>query len=195
MKFRNKYERVTAFAESGSPIRTVKEAVYDKNKNITVKPKGEENFYAYINSFADSVDINVLLARFKAGDKEALLQRAGAYIDISSMPANINDFIELSRNAENLFSSLPVEVKEKFNNNVMEFISTVGDPEWIEKMKTSPDAIQKQIVVDSKNAAKIHKEAAKPVLDRVVPLENPGISLEDPVPTTPVINPLTGNEV
>lgn len=197
MKFRNKYDRLVVKAESGSPIRIVKEAVYDRNKNITVKPKGEENFYAYINSFSDSVDINVLLARFKAGDKEALLQRAGAYIDISSMPANINEFIELSRNAENLFSTLPVEVKEKFNNNVVEFVSTVGDPDWIEKMKTSPDEIQKRIVVDSKKTAKLNKEAAKVVLDRVVPIENPAVDLSTQVIDTPMVktNPLTGNEV
>ena len=194
--FRTKYQRVQVNAETGSPIRVVREAVYDKRKNITVVEKGKENLYAYINSFADSVDINVLLARYRNGEKDALLQRAGAYIDISSMPANINEFIELSRSAENLFNTLPVETKEKFNNNVMEFISTVGDPEWIEKMSESPADIAKNIVVSSKQRADINKEMSKPELNRVVPLENPGINLQDPdVTTQPIVNPLTGNEV
>ena len=194
--FRTKYQRVQVNAETGSPIRVVREAVYDKRKNITVVEKGKENLYAYINSFADSVDINVLLARYRNGEKDALLQRAGAYIDISSMPANINEFIELSRSAENLFNTLPVETKEKFNNNVMEFISTVGDPEWIEKMSESPADIAKNIVVSSKQRADINKEMSKPELNRVVPLENPGINLQDPdVTKQPIVNPLTGNEV
>lgn len=194
--FRTKYQRVVTVSEPGSPIRTVREAVYDKRKNITVVEKGKENFYAYINSFADSCDINVLLARYRNGEKDALLQRAGAYIDISSMPANINEFIDLSRSAENLFNTLPVETKEKFNNNVMEFISTVGDPEWIEKMKDSPADIAKNIVVDSKRRSNIHKENAVPDLQRVVPLENPAVDVKEPVVSTqPVVNPLTGNEV
>lgn len=193
--FRTKYQRVQVNAETGSPIRVVREAVYDKRKNITVVEKGKENLYAYINSFADSVDINVLLARYRNGEKDALLQRAGAYIDISSMPTNINEFIDLSRSAQNLFDTLPIETKEKFNNNVMEFISTVGDPEWIEKMNESPSEIAKNIVVGSKQTADLNKELAKPELNRVVPLENPGIDVPDVTITDPVINPLTGNEV
>ena len=193
--FRTKYQRVQVNAVTGSPIRVVREAVYDKRKNITVVEKGKENLYAYINSFADSVDINVLLARYRNGEKDALLQRAGAYIDISSMPANINEFIDLSRSAQNLFNSLPVETKEKFNNNVMEFISTVGDPEWIEKMNESPSDIAKNIVVGSKQTADLNKELAKPELNRVVAMENPAVDVPDVKIYDPIINPLTGNEV
>lgn len=188
MKFRNKYERREVISQAGDPVKIQYAGEYDKNKNLVVVPKGKINLRSYINSFADSVDIHVLLARFQNGDKEALLQRAGAYIDISALPTNINEFIELSRNAENLFSTLPVEVKEKFNNNVVEFISTVGDPEWIKKMSTS-EAAEKVIVSD----------AAKEVKKKN--LKNAKVTYGDE-PVVPVdagsnvkVNPLTGNEV
>ena len=106
MKFRTQYERKEVFTDPGSPIRKIRAAEYDKQKNIEVVDKGEEDLYAYINSFADSVDIHVLLARFMNGDKESLLQRAGAYIDVSSVPTNINDFIDLAKNAESVFSPI-----------------------------------------------------------------------------------------
>ena len=101
MEFRTQFDKRPRYnCEPGSPIKDILAGEYNKQKQLVVVKKGEENLYAYINSFADSVDINVLLARFANGDKEALLQRAGAYIDISSLPTNINDFIELSRNPD-----------------------------------------------------------------------------------------------
>lgn len=192
MKFRTKYDRVVRETDPGDPIQIVRAGEYDKAHVIKVVEKGKKDLYAYINSFADSVDIHVLLNRFKNGDKESLLQRAGAYIDISSLPTNINEFIELSRNAESLFNSLPVEVKESFNNNVVEFISTIGDPEWNEKMAKSPALLQQEASEKAKMSKKAHQEAIK--MNNVVY----GDQTIEPVPdvkTQPVINPLTGNEV
>ena len=179
MKFRTKYDRNAVFAEPGSPVRTVYGAKYDNKHNLVVEKKAEENFYAYINSFADSVDINVLVTRFTNGDREALLQRAGAYIDVSSMPTNLNDFISLSQSATALFDTLPVEVKSKFDNNVMEFVSMVGTKEWNDIMDTSQAAERKKVSDKKKEAAEIMQQSIKP---NSVYGDQPA----DPVPTTPV---------
>lgn len=192
MNFRTKYERVVKETDAGSPFKIVRAGEYDKNHQIKVVEKGKENFYGYINSFADSVDIHVLLNRFKNGDKESLLQRAGAYIDISALPTNINEFIELSRNAESLFNSLPVEVKESFNNNVVEFISTIGDDSWNEKMRKSPALLQKEISDKSRDAKKAHLDSIK--MNNSV-YGDQIINTAPDAENQPVINPLTGNEV
>ena len=192
MEFRTKYERKIVKTNPGDPIQIVKAGEYDKNHTIKVVPKGKKDLYAYINSFADSVNIHVLLARFKNGDTESLMQRAGAYIDISALPTNINEFIELSRNAETLFNSLPVEVKESFNNNVVEFISTIGDDSWKEKMAKSPALLKEEANENFKKAAEAHKKAIQGNTvygDQVITEPVPDVS------TQPVINPLTGNEV
>lgn len=161
MLFRTKYERNRVISNPGSPIKKVYGAKYDAKHNLVVEPKGEENLYAFINSFADSVDLNVLVTRFVNGDREALLQRAGAYIDVSSMPTNLNDFINLSQSATALFDTLPVEVKQKFDNNVMEFVSMVGSKEWNEIMNTSQAAERKEISNQKKAATKKNKESVK----------------------------------
>lgn len=177
MAFRTKYDRKPINTNPGNGIRTVYGSKLDSKKNIVIEKKGEENLYAYINSFADSVDINVLLARFANGDREALLQRAGAYIDVASMPTNINDFIEYSRSAQALYDTLPAAVKEKFGNNVMQFISSVNDKEWNEIMNTSKAQINKEISDESRDAKKAYEAAIKPIT------ENPGsnIPVEPPV--------------
>ena len=192
MTFRTQYERKRIETNPGSPIRIVYGSELDKNKNIKVTEKGKEDFYAYINSFSDSVNIHVLLARFMNGDKESLLQRAGAYIDISSVPTNINDFMDLAQNAKNLFETLPIETKQAFNNNIMEFMSTIGDKEWIEKMNTSQAEIKKKQSDSFREVTKAHQNAIKPnsVYGDQIVEEQP----EVPSPT-PDINPLTGNEV
>lgn len=184
--FRNKYERKEVISNPGDPIKIVYEAEYDRHKNIVVKEKGKENLYAKINSFADSVDINVLISRFTHGDKEALLQRAGAYLDLSAMPTNINEFMDLSIQAENLFDKLPVQTKEKFGNNVQQFISTIGDPDWMEKMQGSADSLMREESNKSIKAAKTHKENVKKIENTVY-----GAQTEE----NPSVNPITGNEV
>lgn len=192
MKFRTKYDRIIKESEPGSGIRIVREGVL-KNNVITVVDKGNEDLYSYINSFADSVNIHVLLNRFKNGDTESLMQRAGAYIDISALPTNINEFMQLARNAENLFNSLPIETKNAFNNNVVEFISTIGDDDWKKKMDMSPYDIKYQKDEAFKEATKAHKKAIKNGFDN-------SVYGDDYVPDVPEIeknniNPLTGNEV
>lgn len=162
MKFRTKYERNEVFTDPGDPIRIIYGAKYDKNHNLVVEEKSKENFYAYINSFADSVDINVLVARFINGDREALIQRAGAYIDISDMPTNLNDFIALSQSGNALWNTLDVATKEKFNNNVMEFVSQIGSKEWNEILNTSEAANKKEFSDERKKASKKMKDAIKP---------------------------------
>lgn len=192
MKFRTRYERIEKVSEVGSAIAPVR-AGEIKNNKLVVVDKAEKDLYSYINSHSDSVNIHVLLNRFKNGDTEALMQRAGAYIDISAMPANINEFMELARNAENLFNELPIEVKESFNNNVLEFISTVGDDSWKEKMSKSPAEIYQDINTENKEVAKAHKKAIKQ-FDNTVYGDDYKTEMASTSPT-PSVNPLTGNEV
>lgn len=190
--FRTKYQRIEKVSNPGDPIRIVRAGEIDKKThNLVVVEKGKEDLYAKINSFADSCNIHVLLARFRNGDNESLLQRAGAFIDISAMPANINDFIALSRNAENLFNSLPVSVKESFNNNVVEFISTIGDPEWKEKMSKSEAQILNEQSEEFKSQKKAHTVGAKVQFNNSVYGDQPVDQSE--VETVDVTNPLTGN--
>lgn len=176
--FRTKFEdRKPIYSEAGDPIKIEYGAKYDKKNNLVVEKKGTSNLYAYINSFKDSVDINVLLARFTNGDKEALNQRAANYLDISSVPSNIHEYIDFQRSCENLYNTLPVEIKEKFGNNMLQFMSQVGDPEWNEIMNISQAKIKEDISAESKKVAELNKQLVK---ENIV--ENPGIDVIEKEP-------------
>lgn len=185
-KFRTKYDkRDRVHCDPGHPIKIVYGSELDKEHNIIVQEKGKEDLYAYINSFADSVDINVLLARFTNGDEQALKQRAAAYIDIASLPTNMNDFIAYSRNATSFFDTLPIEVKEKFNNNVLEFISQVGTPEFNEIMSLSANDYQKQTAEESQKRSKKLKDEVNHV-----PTVVPSV-FDEETPETPKTEDIT----
>ena len=173
MEFRTKYKRVENFSKPGTPIRYLYGTKLDKEKNLIIEKKGQENFYSYINSFADSVDINVLLARFSNGDKEALLQRAGHFLDVSQVPTNINEFMDYQRNMQAYFDTLPIQVKKQYDNNVLKFMSQVNEPNWIDILKNSTDDLNKEMANKAKEVSNAHKKNIK--IDEVV--ENPGVDV------------------
>ena len=180
--FRTQYNRERVTSEPGSPIKKQYQARIDKYGNMVVESKGDFNLYAYINSFADSVDINVLLARFANGDKNALIQRAADYLDITNIPSNIADMLNLVNDGKRLFDSLPVEVKKQFDNNFNKFITTADSQEWYEIMIQSPNEIEKNKVLASKEVAEVNKALANGK-----PIENPGINVDVPVVEEPVV--------
>ena len=86
-------------------------------------------------SFRDEVNINNILDKYQAtGQLTHVRQHPGVYGDFS----NINDLqgaIEKVRQAQQLFESLPSEMRKTFNNNASEFIkfsSTASPSELME---------------------------------------------------------------
>lgn len=134
--FRTKYNRLNDIkTEPGSEFRPVFSSKLDKEKNIQVEQKGQENFYDYIQSFAESCDINLIFAKYAAGDKDALNQRVKEYIDITNIPTNINDFVEYTKNSTEVFKTLPIEVQEMFDNNVIKFMEGMEQKDFSAKLE------------------------------------------------------------
>lgn len=150
--FKKKYsgeEHQHYFSDPGSPIRMERAPKLDKYGNMVVVDKGPIDYAAYINSWRDDCDINILMARFTSGDKDALIQRVGAYMDVSKMPDNFNDMMNLTMSAQSVFDSLPTAAKEAFGNNVNNFLSNAGTKEWVELLSKSPDDFRKELVMRS----------------------------------------------
>ena len=63
----------------GSRLHPVFSPVYDHNGVLDLEQTGEENIYDSIQSYAESCDINVLIARYQNGDVSAFSQRQPGY--------------------------------------------------------------------------------------------------------------------
>lgn len=100
-------------------------AHYDEAGRLLVESDGTHDLYADIQSHAESVDINVILARYAAGDSSALEKVQTQYMDVTEMPKTYAEMLNCTIAAEQYFYSLPPEVREQFNNSVTEYLAAV----------------------------------------------------------------------
>lgn len=157
MKFKTKHSYIydddsRVYSESGSPEAIKYSSRYAKDGSIEVYEVGKKNTQEYIESWADSCDLNKMIARYMAGDETALNRVKGEFLDLTSMPTSFADMFNLVRDAEDNFAALPVEVKEKFNNNAVEYYMQYGSDSFVEKiksvMKVSADDVK--VIVEEK---------------------------------------------
>lgn len=196
--FRTKYEldkRTKVETNPGTEIVPIRTSTLDGMHRLVVieKDGNVRNQREYINSFEQETDIHVILNRFANGDKDALLKRAGAYIDITSMPGSLAEFTQLATEAESLFKSIPHEVKEKFNNNPLEFLATFGTDEWIKKMDTSEYAEQNAKADEMVSKSKAARDASMPAYNKNVVYGDQPINTE--IPVEPIKNEESSNKM
>lgn len=175
MEFRTKYNREIRYSNPGERFKIEYGAKLDKYGNRIIEPRGKIDFKAFINSHAKSVDLNLLLAKFVAGDTTALTQRAAQFIDITGIPDNISDFLNIKTQAEKLFDTLPVKIKDAFGNNVNNFLSNYGTKEWYEVMSKSEDQIKREMVQQAKAEVKANVANIKPNPVVTETYSNPGL--------------------
>lgn len=143
------------FSSHGQREKPEFQPVFDKRGIWHLEQTGTSNTYLDIQSHADSVDINVIMARFRAGETDVLQQIQNQYGDVSDMPTNYADIVNAQLKAEVLFKSLSAETREKFNNSVEQFMARVGTREGLEalgyKFDTQPSIEPTTPSVSSEN--------------------------------------------
>ncbi len=150
MKIRNIYERISVKSCAGTPEKVIYGSKVLKNGRIATFEKGKENYYEYIQSFADSVDIEKTIQKFINGDVNALNQRKGEFIDCTQFPTNYAEVLNVINNATNLFNSLPIDDRAKFNFNLNEFIASIGSEKYNQVLGVKPEKALE--IIDSNTA-------------------------------------------
>ena len=113
----DKHERI--FQNSGSPVKVTYAPQYDKNGVLDLVVSGQENLYDYIQSFAESCDIHVLL---------------GFYGYVTDMPKTYAEVLNSVIAGENAFMKLPVEIRAEFNHSFAEWMAAMDQPNFVELM-------------------------------------------------------------
>lgn len=129
----NSHSRV--YQEPGNGDRVLYNSIVQDDGSVELVESGRENLYESIQSHKDSCDIHVLLARFHAGDPEALSRVQGVYGDFTEMPKSYAELLNAVIAGNNMFMSLPVEVREKFDHSPEKFMAAMDDmPSFLEKI-------------------------------------------------------------
>lgn len=130
-----KYANKRFLSNPGSPVHVLYAPKVNADGSIDLVESGYENTYDYIQSFERSTDLSVILTRISAGETQLLYQRPGSFGDFTKMPGTYAEALQLQIDSNNLFKSLPVDVKNKFDNDPSKFFAQSGTKEWFEKIE------------------------------------------------------------
>lgn len=139
-RFRTAYDppRPPIYQPAGSRVKVLYGPIFDKQGRMSLEEIGRENFYDYIQSHADSVDINIILKRFEQGDPSVLTRVQGAYGDFTQLPKTFAEALNTLIAAEQYFNSLPVDVRAQFDHNFNQFIASMDSPDFTQRMGIDP---------------------------------------------------------
>lgn len=136
--FRTRYdENVRYYSNSGSPTehqRKLKVDEYGRKELVIV---GEIDSFGMIQSHKDSVDINLILDRFARGDASVLNKVQGVFGDFTSMPKTLAELSQRVLDAEQLFSNLPLEIREEFGHDPSQFFASIGSEKYNKAIEKS----------------------------------------------------------
>ena len=131
MRFRNMYDTdfKREFTSPGEEEALIYSPSIDNEGRVNLEVTGKRNIPEFIDSFRESCDINNIVARFNAGDVSALSRSQGAFFDATQLPHSYAEMLNTVINAERTFNQLPLEVRERFENSYVKWISMMDDAE------------------------------------------------------------------
>lgn len=88
--------------------------------------------------FADECDINNLMKQYEGHDIGAIMRQVNppSYVDFAEMPQDLLGYMELMKNAEAAFMTLPASVRREFDNSPVAFVDFASDRKNLDQMRT-----------------------------------------------------------
>ena len=113
------------------------EVTYSERRNEQGHPylvkTGVRNTYEERQSMKGEYDIYNMLERYANGDTSVMRNNA-QYIDATEMPSNFHEAYNIMASQREKFDMLPVEIKQKFGNDWVQWAAQSGTNDWLEKM-------------------------------------------------------------
>lgn len=124
MMFRTQYDPHFRFLQpTGNRVHNLRQGRFDDSGIFVLDIAGSEDIYDMIQSHAASVDIHVILDRFRRGDINVLGDASrSVYCDISEMPRDYAQLLNFVIDGERAFMSLPVDERAKFDHSFAKWL-------------------------------------------------------------------------
>lgn len=129
---------------AGSDIHVLYSSKLLPNGEIRLTESGKESISEKINAQKKFTDISYIVNRLAMGDTSVL--RDGAiYGDFTTVPKSLAESLQIIIDGQSKFDQLPLEVKNKFDNNYYQWIMSSGSPEWMTKMGIPIEKIVEEV--------------------------------------------------
>ena len=134
---------------SGDAIHIPKKWTIVDGEHVWIDDK-PINLDERIQAHKDAVDLQSILQRYQSGDKTALDRVNTMYIDAIDMPKSYAQMFERVDDMKKIFASMPLEIKNKFNNNPATFWKKSGSPEFNQILNEwRSDYLSKSAIADT----------------------------------------------
>lgn len=151
MKFQSAYSKRERFYNKPcSKFRRTFAMELDENGHKVLKETGKQNIYEIIQSHTEECDINNIVNRVKAGDKDALNRIEAKYLDATDLPEDLAEAQNKIIQVKNEFYTLPLEVREKFNHSPEQYVQQYGGEDWAKMMGFIKPEIKEEIKEEKK---------------------------------------------
>lgn len=103
---------------SGEKDRPNYKPRYNENGSYELVEDGVIHSYDDIQAWSPMCDMGQIIERYiRTGDTNLLQRRAAFYADVTNLPKNYAELHNILADADNVFNSLPVAIREQFGNS------------------------------------------------------------------------------
>lgn len=158
MKIWKPYEKKPiGTTENGKKTQTEYQWKYNNNGTKELVKVGEKNIYDEIQTYKEDVDLVTIINRLGGIEQLQALPAKGVYQDLTQMPRNLYEAVELQEQAHKSFDKLPTQIKEAFNNDPLQFMAQIGT----DKFKQVYEKFYKTTLEDSSTTNRPSEEENK----------------------------------
>lgn len=122
------------FCNPGSREKITRHGVVGADGVIRLVNDGMIDIQDKINSFEPSTNIYNILSNLSPTEFNAMQAPVGDFIDATDMPKTYAEALQLVIDGQNQFMSLPLEIRQKFDNDFNKWFVNAGSPEWFSKL-------------------------------------------------------------
>lgn len=124
-------DQVRVTANPGSRYKPEYRIHFEDNGTQTLIECGKIDVYAEIQSHRQSVDIHHLIDVYsRTGDASVFDRVSASYGDVSAIPHNYADLLNLRYKMEAEFAALPAGVRSEFDNDINRYVAQYGSDSW-----------------------------------------------------------------
>ena len=127
VKIRSRFSRpvacLSSFGDGTSP-EYEERVVEGVRKLIQV---GYTNSFDFIQKSLNDTLVYNVLEKFQRGNIDILNQRVGQFVDVTGLPKTLAEAENIIISSNRFFDTLPVAIKNRFNNSSSAFLQSVSD--------------------------------------------------------------------
>lgn len=125
------------YTEPGNRYKFLKHGVVGPDGVIRLVNDDVVDIQEQIQSYEPSTNIYNILASLSPSEFASMEASEGNLVDYTDMPKTYAEALQLVIDGQNAFMRLPLEVRQKFNNDFNQWFATSGAPDWFQKMGIS----------------------------------------------------------